>query len=162
MIDPSLTSVEIIGLAVAQEVVAYKRYQLFAARVTNPLAKEKFHSLAREEKAHREMLYKILQKYTGENRPPLPKNAPRLDSAQEGRLELREILDLAIKKEREAVAFYREAADRAGDPTGKHLLNYLATFEEGHERALKAEYDALTKYPRWFDMEGADIMLVGP
>jgi len=162
MIDPGLTSIEVLGLAVMQEVAAYKRYQLFANRVKNPLVKEKFQSLANEEKAHREMLYKMLQQYTGEEKPPIPKQAPRLNEEEELERSLPEILELAIRKEQEAQQFYKEASEMAKDPTGKHLLSYLATFEEGHERTLKAEYDSIAKYPQWFDMEGPDIMLVGP
>ncbi len=162
MLDPGLTAVEVLGLAIAQEVEAHKRYKLFSQRVNNPLVKEKFISLANEEKAHREMLYKMLQQYTVEEKPPLPKKAPRLNEDEELNRSLPEILELAIKKEQEAQQFYKEAAEIAKDSTGKHLLQYLATFEEGHERALKAEYDSLAKYPRWFDMEGPDIMLVGP
>src|SRR3990172_8064385 len=79
MIETDLTSIEVIGLAIAQEVEAYKRYQLMALQVKNPLVREKFHSLAREEKAHREMLYNLLKRYTGEDKPPLPKKAPRLN-----------------------------------------------------------------------------------
>jgi rubrerythrin len=162
MMDEELTSIEVLGLAVRQEVEAFKRYKLFADRVKNPLVKEKFLSLAREEKAHREMLYKILQKFTGEAKPPLPKNFPRLNKEAEINLPLHEILLLAIEKEREAQAFYRNAAKRAADPSGKRLLLYLAQFEEGHERTLKVEYDSISKFPQWFETEGADIQLVGP
>ena len=162
MIEGDLTSVEVLGLAIAQEVAANKRYQLMAERVVNPLAKEKFRSLAREERAHREMLYKLLQKYTGETKPRLPKKAPRLNKDMDGNLPLDEVLLLAIDKEREAQAFYREAAAAASDPTGKRLMLYLALFEEGHERSLKVEYDTVAKFPQWFETDGADIQLVGP
>jgi len=162
MLESELTSVEVLGLAIAQEVAAFKRYKLFADRVSNPLVKEKFLSLAREEKAHREMLYKLLQKYTGEAKPPLPKKAPRLNKDAEVQLPLPEIILLAIEKEREAQAFYKRAANASSDPTGKRLLLYLAQFEEGHERSLKIEYDAVAKYPQWFDLDGSDIQLVGP
>ncbi len=162
MLNPQLTIVEVLGLAVVQEIMAYKRYQLFAGRVNNPLVKEKFHSLANEEKAHREILYKMLQKHTGEEKPPLPRSAPRLDEEKELSTSLKDILELAIAKEREAKAFYEDAAQLAQDQSGKQLLEYLARFEEGHERTLQVELDSLTKYPRWFDMDGPDIMLVGP
>lgn len=162
MIEPGLTAVEVLGLAIAQEVAAHKRYKLFSQRVKNPLVKEKFISLANEEKAHREMLYKMLQQYSGEEKPPLPQKAPRLDEDAELEKPLHEIIELAIKKEQEAQQFYKEAAEITNEPTGKHLLLYLAKFEEGHERTLQEELSAVAKYPRWFDMEGPDIMLVGP
>lgn len=163
MIESDLTLIEVLGLGVAQEVAAYKRYQLMAQRVSNPLVKEKFHSLANEEKSHRELLYGMLKKYTGEEKPPLPRKAPREYTAAEMKeMPLHKILELAIQKEIEAQEFYKEAALKARDPKGKQLLQYLATYEEGHERALKQELDAITKYPQWFEIEGPDIQLVGP
>ncbi|MBM3327747.1 MAG: hypothetical protein FJY65_12410 [Calditrichaeota bacterium] len=162
MLESDLSAIEVLGLAVAQEVEAYKRYQMFAARVKNLLVKEKFLSLAREEKAHREILYKLLQRYTGERKPPLPKKAPRFNPDVESNQPLPKILQIAIDKERQAVKFYKTAAEHSADPSGKRLLLYLAQFEEGHERTLQIEYDAVAKYPQWFDIEGADIQLVGP
>lgn len=162
MILSGLTSVEILGLAIAQEVEAYKRYKLLANKVNNLLVKQKFVSLAHEEKSHREILYKLLQSYTQETKPALPRKAPRLNREIEANRPIHEIIEIAILKEREAQDFYREASKVAKDPTGKRLLDYLATFEEGHERMLQNELDALTKYPQWFETEGADIMLVGP
>ena len=162
MLVSDLTVIEVLGLAVRQEIEAFKRYQLFASRVNNPLVKEKFKSLAREEKAHRELLYSMLQKYTGEEKPPLPKKAPRFNRKAEEKLTLPEIIQLAIIKEQEAQQFYTDAAKTAKDPTGRRVLEYLADFERGHERILQAEYEAVAKYPQWFEIDGADIMLVGP
>ncbi len=162
MLNPELTIVEVLGLAIVQEIIAFRRYQLFANRVNNPLVKEKLHSLANEEKAHHEILYTMLQKLTSEDKPPLPKSAPRLDEEKELNTSLREILELAITKEQEAKIFYEDATQLAQDKSGRQLLEYLARFEEGHERTLQVELDSLTKYPRWFDMDGPDIMLVGP
>lgn len=162
MLDKSLTLIEVLGLAVTQEIAAHKRYKLFAQRVKNPLVKEKFLSLSREELAHQDILYSMLKKYTNEDKPPLPKTPPRSDEISDGDKSLSEIIELAIEKEIEAKEFYLEAAELAQDPSGKHLLRYLAVFEEGHEQTLKAELKSITDYPRWFDMEGPDIMLVGP
>ncbi len=162
MIEQDLTIIEILGLAVIQEVAAYKRYQLLANRVNNPLVKEKFHSLANEEKAHRELLYGMLQKQTGEEKPPLPPKPPRDYEFNDEDAPIHKLLEIAIAKEREAADFYAEAALRAVDPSGKRVLEYLAEFERGHERLLKTEYDAIAKYPQWMEYDGADIMLVGP
>jgi len=150
MLDPDLSMIELLGLAVAQEVASYKRYQLFALRVSNPLVKAKFSSLAKEEYAHRDMLYKMLQKLTHETKPPLPRKPPRANEDMDTDKPLEEILKLAIKKEHEAMLFYRSAAEKSTDPTGRLILNHLATLEEGHERSLQAELDTLTQYPEWF------------
>jgi len=161
MLSSDLTSVEVLGLAISQEVMAHKRYKLFASRVKNPLVKEKFLSLAREEMAHRKMLYSLLQQYTGEAKPPLPKKAPRLDMDAEVNRPLPEILKLAIEKEREARVFYRDAANKASDPTGKRILLYLAQFEEGHERTLRIELEEIFKDPEWFELDGSDFQPSG-
>lgn len=162
MLLTDLTIIEVLGLAVRQEVEAFKRYQLFASRVKNPLVREKFKSLANEEKSHRELLYNMLKRYTGEEKPPLPREAPRMGEPTQEELSLPELLQLAIKKEQEAKEFYADAAKLATDPTGKRTLEYLSEFERGHERLLQAEFDAIAKYPQWFEIDGADIMLVGP
>ena len=162
MIPSDLTIIEVLGLAIVQEIDAHKRYQLLSQRVTNPVVKEKFNSLASEEKSHRVLLFGMLQKYTGEEKPPLPKNAPRDNIDADMDRPVHEIIELAIGKEREAEEFYQQAAERAQDPSGRQILEYLAKFEAGHARSLQLELDALTKYPQWFEIEGADIQLVGP
>lgn len=162
MIEQDLTLIEVLGLAVIQEVEAYKRYKLLANRISNPLVKEKIRSLANEEKAHRELLYGMLQKNTGETKPPLPRKPPREIEFNEEELPVHKVIELAIRKEKEAVEFYEMAAGKANDPSGKQVLEYLAEFERGHERLLQTEYDAIAKYPEWMDFDGADIMLIGP
>ncbi|MDP8227914.1 MAG: ferritin family protein [Candidatus Electryoneaceae bacterium] len=162
MIPSDLTIIEVIGLAIVQEIAAHKRYQLLSQRVTNPVVKEKFQSLAQEEKSHRVLLYGMLQKYTGEEKPPLPKKAPRENIDADVDRPIHEVIEFALEKEREAEEFYREAAERAQDPSGRQILEYLSKFESGHARSLQLELDALTKYPQWFEIEGADIQLVGP
>ncbi|MBM3327938.1 MAG: hypothetical protein FJY67_00505 [Calditrichaeota bacterium] len=162
MPDPELTGVEVIGLAVAQEIQARKLYRLLALKVQNPLAKGKFLALAREEESHREMLYRLLAASTGEAKPRLPKKALRSYAPIPVNLPLPEILLYAIEKERQAAKFYRDAAGRSSDPSGQRLLYYLAQFEEGHERTLRAEYEAVAEFPGWFEFNGADILLVGP
>lgn len=162
MIAENLTSVEALGLAVAQEVAAYKLYKLLALKVQNPLVREKFLSLARDEASHRRMLWTMLQRYTGEAKPLLPKRAPRANRDVDPDQPLHIILQYAVQKEQEAQAFYRAAAERATDPTGRRIFEYLAEFERGHERALQLEFDSVARYPRWFEIDGPDIMLVGP
>jgi rubrerythrin len=162
MLDQNLTIIEALGLAVTQEISAFKRYKLMAGKVSNPLVREKFLSLAREEKSHHEMLFKMLKSFTGETKPPIPKHAPRFNRQVEADQPLHLLLQTAIQKEQEAQSFYRNAAGMALDPTARKIFEYLAEFERGHERALQLEFDAVAKYPQWFEIEGADIQLLGP
>ena len=49
---------------------------------------------------------------------------------------LRQALDFAVAKEKEAEAFYKEWADRAKDPAVKGILAELAATERGHMEML--------------------------
>lgn len=49
---------------------------------------------------------------------------------------IEDILDYAIEREREAVFFYNDLADKAGDEGVKEVLRGFATEEKGHEEKL--------------------------
>lgn len=58
-----------------------------------------------------------------------------------------EILGIALQMERNGAAFYREAKDRADDPSKKEILEDLAAKEDEHEGVFKAMLEALGKAP---------------
>ncbi len=60
--------------------------------------------------------------------------------------ELRQALDFAVEKEREATAFYRSWAKKAEDPGVRTLFSQLAAWEEGHvERLSRITPDELVQ-----------------
>ncbi len=158
-----LTGIEVLGKAIRSEVEAYRFYTQAMKRTVNPLLRERLSRLAGEEKRHRQILEERYRKNTGEKKPPLPRPAgPEGTGPMPKDLTPEEILGIAIKMEREAGSFYRREAQKSGDMSGRFMLEYLADFERGHEKALEMELKALKRFPDWFSAKDPVVMLVGP
>lgn len=164
MIDRDLTAVEILGIGARSEEESYKLYRKLAQRVKNKIVKEKLLGLAREEKLHKEILLKKYYELTGERFPPIPpRGRERKEVINTEEIAIKELIQLAIRKEREAYKLYSLGASKAKDLRGKYMLEYLASFEKNHEKILKAELDILERFPKWFEEEdGFRFTHVGP
>jgi rubrerythrin len=71
-----------------------------------------------------------------------------------------EIFEMAETIERNAVAFYREAAGKASDQETKQMLLDLAAMEEGHEKTFAQMRRSLSegeKEPTVYDPDGEAI-----
>lgn len=162
-VSRALTGLEVLGVAIRSEVEAYRFYEKVLRRVQNPLLREKLSRLAAEEKRHRQILEERYRKNTGEKYPAVPTKGGR-----EGRGAVpedftpEEILNVAIKMERQAASFYQREAQKSKDMSGRFMLEYLADFERGHEHSLEAELKALKRFPDWFSAADPVVMLVGP
>ncbi len=164
MMKKDLTMLEILGTAIRAEIESFKLYKKIASKVSNSIVKDKFNALAKEEKSHRTMLEELYRKKAGKTKLIVPQKSLKakhlaVDVAQSS---YEEILKLAIKKEKEARAFYLEASKKATDRSGKFILQYLADFERNHQKTLEQELKALTDYPMWWDSEGPGIQFIGP
>lgn len=153
--DPSLTTLEIIGMAVRSEEDAAKFYGHIAAMIDNDIVKEKYRNLAREEVSHKKMLEQLYQEMVGKKGAP-PRIPGSPVTAEGGPIpadiaeSLEELLKLAIQREQEAKAFYRRAAGKAVDAAGRRTLEYLASVEGGHEQMLKTEMEAYLRDRDWY------------
>lgn len=159
-----LTAVEVIGVAIRSEGDAAAFYARLAGLVKNDLVREKYKQLAKEEEGHRHVLINLYKKMTGEKNPPeIPEGIKTAESGdvQEDPSDIDKLLTLAIKREQQASAFYRQAAKKATDTTGKRTLEYLADVEHGHEALLVSELEAYRRDRNWY-AEHPDIQLVGP
>ena len=157
-----LTGLEVLGKAIRSEVEAYRFYIATMKRASNPILLEKLSKLAGEEKRHRQILEERYRKNTGETRVPLPPPAgPEGKGPVPKDLRPEEILTVAIRMEREAAQFYQREARKAKDMSGRFMLEYLADFERGHEKALETELKALKRFPNWFSLDDPVVMLVG-
>jgi len=159
-----LTALEIIGLGIRSEEDASRFYGKIAGKVKNDLVKAKFESLAREETGHKQVLTALYRKITGESVPPDIPGKPEV--AEGGKVpidvgNMEELLKLAISREQEANRFYRDAAEKAKDQSGRRTLEYLAGIEHGHELMLKEELKAYLRDKNWYS-DNPDIQLVGP
>lgn len=158
-----LTGLEVLGVAIRSEVEAHRFYTQALRKVRNPILREKLSTLAAEEKRHRQILEERYRKSSGEEVPPIPpKGGMEGKGKMPKELTPEEVLKTAIAMEQAAAQFYGREALRAADMSGCFMLEYLADFERGHERSLKAELKALSRFPDWFSLEDPLVMLVGP
>jgi rubrerythrin len=157
-----LTGLEFLGKAIRSEVEAYRFYTAAMKKTSNPILREKLSKLAGEEKRHRQILTERYKKNTGEDRVLLPPSSgPEGKGPSPQDLKPEEILTIAIQMEKEAAQFYQREARKASDMSGRFMLEYLADFERGHEKALELELKALKRFPNWFSLDDPIIMLVG-
>jgi rubrerythrin len=157
-----LTILEILGIAVKKEIEAAEFYDGLASRIANPIIKDRFLQLAKDERKHHALLQHEYQRLTGESKPLLPKADPvsRAEfNVQSATIE--EALLYAIQTERAAQKLYGVAAKASTDPRGQQMLEYLVEFEKAHEHQLKTELEFYRKSPLWFD-ETEDFIHVGP
>lgn len=156
-----LTSVEVVGVAIGKERQAQELYKRMATDIKNPLVREKFLSLSREEKMHEEILTKIYMKMTGEAKVSATILKVKKIDLPKPDASLEDIFIFAIEREREAQHMYTEAARISTDESGRRTFQYLADFERGHEILLQMEFENYKKDKNWY-AECPDIMLVGP
>lgn len=158
-----LTVIEILALAIKKELDAASFYKQLAGKIANPIIRERFLQLAKEERMHRALLQAEYKRLTGESKkPPLPKGKfTTRDDFVLVEASIEQALLYAIQTERDAQKLYATAAKTSSDPRGKRLLEYLVEFEKGHERQLKSELNFYRKAPLWFD-ETQEEIHVGP
>ncbi len=165
--DPKLTSLEVIGMAIRSEEDAAKFYGHISKMIENDLVRVKFEHLAREEVNHGRMLTGLYRKMSGgEDRPPRIPGSPETaegGGVPEGMADsLESLLKRALQREQKAGAFYRDAADRATDLSGQRILRYLADVEHGHELMLEKEFEAYLRDKDWYVGKEPELIHVGP
>jgi rubrerythrin len=132
---------KLLGMAARAEIDSQKAYKKLAARVTNPLLKEKFSLLAFEEKKHEQYVRGFFRSLYKNKKIEIPKSVDQalLPSVIiKPSSSLTDILYQATASERSAQDFYHNLAGRfkAGK---KRLLEYLSSVEKGHYMMLKSE-----------------------
>jgi erythrin-vacuolar iron transport family protein len=157
-----LTVIEILGIAVKKEVEAASFYKKLAGKIGNPIIRERFMTLSKEEQKHRALLSAEYKRFTGEEKVPLPKGKfSRREAFDMEEASIEDALEYAIAAERDAQKLYSAASKASSDPRGQSMLDYLVEFEKGHERQLKADLDFYRKDPGWFEGQD-DYFHVGP
>jgi len=166
--DNELTSLEILAIAIRSEEEAARFYGHMAGRIGNELVKTRFRHLAEEEAGHRKMLSALYKRLTGsEEAPPrVTGDLPLAEgeaAADDDARSIEDLLRLAVRREESAKEFYRQAAEKATDPSGERMLHYLADVELGHAQLLRRELDAYHRDTGWYTGEESPEMVhVGP
>jgi len=147
-------ALEAISVAIYNEQAAFEFYNGLVDVIENEGGKSMFRSFAADEKRHRQHLEK---RYGTEScggafvfDPGRVKQITFSVDSQTGAIDA---VELAIEAEKEACAFYQDAARKTRDEAGKHMFEALAADEDRHHEMLLAEREALLGHFYWF---GAD------
>jgi rubrerythrin len=152
-----LAALEAFGIAIRAEIDASAIYTEIAARVDNPILRQRIDLFAGEESQHRHILEQAYQECFPEIPLELPHSRlPNPISCQALRemMSLKDILWCAIEEECRWHELYLKAAEQTTDPGGKMMYRFLADSEFSHKTALNAEYEMIARYPRY---PGEDI-----
>lgn len=133
---------ETMSVATGREMEANAFYSRVAKAVRNTDVKRIFEELAGDEMGH----FELLSKFKSDSTLPLKIAAPGPDYHVAEATELpafsddmqpREAIALAMKKEQQAVEFYRGMAARASDPVVRDIFVNLANMELAHKQKLE-------------------------
>jgi rubrerythrin len=157
MVESGYNALEAVNLAINMERNGHKFYKEASGRTIDDNGKEMFSKLANDEMAHLYWLITVRQSLIGTGqfgdvevafpkweKEIIPEDLlafPVATDTYEITRETRELeaLELAIQAEKDAVAFYQQAAEFTQDPTGRALFKRLAEWEEDHRRLLESE-----------------------
>lgn len=145
-----------LQMAIQTELDGYGFYRKFARQTEDPGARAMFEQLAEDEVMHLELLRNtkaVLEQsghwaeYQGAALEPV-KGAPifsrqRVEQNLVAYTSDLSALRLAYLIEKDAVDFYRRAAQETDDPNGKRMFLDLVKMEQGHLDLLEGEYNFL-------------------
>jgi rubrerythrin len=132
----------IFSLATKRELEAHEFYQKVAKRAKDAEVRRLFAQLAKEELGH----YEMLERFQADPSLPMKIAAPAADFKVAEATELppftddlspKDAIALAMKKEQQAVEFYRTLAAGAADAGTRDLFENLANTELGHKQRLE-------------------------
>jgi rubrerythrin len=133
---------QILSVAIDREIEAYEFYQDVSERANDATVRDIFRQLAKEERGHRGML----EQYLYDPTMILKISAPAADYKVAEATELPKLsvamkpadaIALAMKKEQQAVEFYRVLGDSASDASVRDVFASLANMELGHKQRLE-------------------------
>lgn len=152
-------------------------YTEAAEQTDDPNGKKMFHTLARDEAAHRKLFEETRESLLKEgnwlspeqvaaispkrlDRPPI---FPTGDEIRATKIPERELaaLQRGIQAEKDSIAFYSQEMEKTDDPDAKAMYAYLIEQEEGHYTILQGEYDYLNRTGFWFDIQEFDLEAAG-
>ncbi|GAK56947.1 hypothetical protein U27_03911 [Candidatus Vecturithrix granuli] len=132
---------QIMSVAIAREIEAHEFYQQVYERTEDAEVKKVFAQLAKEELGHKELLEQFKYDPTMVMKIQAPPDYKVAEATELPKLSIAmkpaDAIALAMKKEQQAVEFYRELRDRATDRSTKDIFENLANMELGHKHRLE-------------------------
>jgi len=138
---------EVLDFAIAGEINAHELYTKMAAMVENPWMCRTIEGFAQEELQHRAKLEAVKAGKIALKREEVGDLgiAEMLDDVKpHARMNYRELLAFAIKKEDVSHSLYTTMASIFSEPELKALFRKLAEEEADHKRRFEIEYDLMT------------------
>ncbi len=145
------------ALKMEQEAVDF--YTACAAKTNNPIGKKMFLSIAEDEQHHAACATNMLagREFKASATTPLQDMKAIYEQNKEAMLKRVssttdeiEALEMAMKMEKEAVAFYQNAAAQAATPQEKSFFECLIKDEEEHFAIFQNTHSFLTDTGNWF------------
>lgn len=145
--------VNILSMAIENEVEAYEFYLGVSEKVEDPNIKSIFKELANEELEHRD----LLSSYLNNDAQPLSFNqVPDYkvsETVDRPKLSLQmkpvDAIALAMKNEEDAMNMYKNLADSSTDAEQKNLFMNLSNMEKGHKAKLEDLYTNMAFPEAW-------------
>jgi len=157
MVDPRLTTLEAVALAVRSEIESTDLYEKLALRVKNPEVKKVLDELAADEEKHRQGLMNLYKRMLDDQDPAIPESDGR---AKEMNLQpdaaYVDVLTAARDKEVDSENFYKNAAQNVLEYRTRMFFLDVAESERKHAATLQKLLDRLKEDPHWFEREEAD------
>lgn len=155
------TAQDLLKQAIRSEIDGRRFYEFLAGKTTQPDARRKLTSLAKDERRHELALYRIYKKQYGEEATDIPERGvgalAEFFANPEGKEDRTEIqyIEMAIEAELAATNFYKEGAKNAPDEDIKAIYRKMAEEEYSHYESLQAEKSAMGGNYYWFGFDEA-------
>lgn len=133
---------QVMAVAIRREAEAHEFYRDVAAKITDKDVQAVFTQLAAEEMGHMELLEKFRADPTMVMKISAPPADYRIAEATDAQplsvaMKPADAIALAMKKEQQAVEFYRGLAGKATDNQTRDVFLNLANMELGHKHRLE-------------------------
>ncbi len=164
---------EIVQDAIKLEQDGEQYYEMAAKKALNPLARNTFSALAKDERAHAALVQAYWDALSEGGLPPTPQSIDERDyslSATAKEIfekakqelaegvslvpeDLSELYDHAMEMERKSIVLYQQGAEQADGPEARELFDYLVEQERGHLKLLTNGQQYLDDPASWYLQE---------
>ncbi len=138
----------IIELAIVQEIKERDFYRSIASQLPDKGACLKLSSMARAEDKHRRDLSNWYKHLTGKH-PIIPesrsKEVRRIVATPPRDATIKDVVKIIYEAEERACKFYEKAAAKTKDDDSKKVFHELAEMERRHEEFFRGEYQTLVE-----------------
>ncbi len=159
---------EALAVGIKSEIEAAAFYGRLLGRVRNITLQKKLEFLVFEEKKHRRILERLFHDRFPGKGPEVPETSPIgiPGLVFKPGLKVLDLFKAALKAEKSAEEFYKEAGAVVDDEGSRRMLGYLSRVERSHYFMIKSEIELLSRFPDYYDVEdfhvAQDMFHIGP